>query len=291
MYRVTLCSALFSAALMIFPPMVHAQFLYWSDDADNTIKRAPIDGTGTIETLISTVGTVGGLAVDASGGYIYYADNTESQIWRARLDGSSAQMLYDVGIVSTPRGIALDPSNSHIYWLNNQQLRRGNFTGGSFETLRESMNYLPFEISIDPTNNRLYWSGFSQGRISRIDLDGMNASDPLITLPNNQALGTDTDSSFVYWVEFGNGILRRATLSGTGATTISSTGLDGPRTMVVDESNAVIYVANFNTENFCSMPLSGGACTEIRSGVGTAGFMDIGPGGVVPVSLSQFAVE
>ena len=75
----------------------------------NKIQRANLNGTN-IEDLVTNF-DIGAddLALDVSGGKMYWADNQEDKIYRANLDGSQIERLYAGGY---PIGIALAVGSS-----------------------------------------------------------------------------------------------------------------------------------------------------------------------------------
>ncbi|EPX56754.1 NHL repeat containing protein [Cystobacter fuscus DSM 2262] len=79
------------------------------------LVRFNLDGTN-LETLASNLGGLGvGLAVDSSGGKVYYSTRGNS-IYVANLDGSNATAL--VTNQTTVHGIALDVTAGRLYWAD-----------------------------------------------------------------------------------------------------------------------------------------------------------------------------
>ncbi|XXF80195.1 Ig-like domain-containing protein [Myxococcaceae bacterium GXIMD 01537] len=94
------------------------------------LVRFNFDGTN-LETLASNLGGQGvGLAVDSSGGKVYYATR-EKNIYVANLDGSNATTL--VTNQTTVQGIAIDVTAGRLYWVDwlGGLVRSANLADGS----------------------------------------------------------------------------------------------------------------------------------------------------------------
>ncbi|CAH1248461.1 LRP4 [Branchiostoma lanceolatum] len=86
-----------------------SDYVYWSDDHDDDIKRAHRDGSG-METIIDTGSSVAeGLALDHAGLNIYWSVRDAHAIYVANKDGSSARTLLTSPAIELPEGIVLDP--------------------------------------------------------------------------------------------------------------------------------------------------------------------------------------
>jgi hypothetical protein len=99
-----------------------ANYIYWST-LTNTIARAKLDGTGMNLKFITDTGVQSetvlsplpyGLVV--SGQYIYWANQADGAVGRAKLDGTEANKLFIQG-ADFPGGVAVD--DQYIYWANN----------------------------------------------------------------------------------------------------------------------------------------------------------------------------
>ena len=95
--------------------------VYWSNYSDNTIRRAPLSGGGTPDTLYDSAQGVNGplgLALDPAAGRIYWSNYGDDTIRGAPLSGGgNAQQLYDSADgVSVPVGLAIHPAAGLIYW-------------------------------------------------------------------------------------------------------------------------------------------------------------------------------
>ncbi|MCY3669433.1 MAG: hypothetical protein OXH81_27595 [Gemmatimonadetes bacterium] len=112
--------------------------MYWTHQTDETegtgkIQRANLDGSN-IETLISGLDKPFGLALDVTGGKVYWTGQDKIQrakIQRANLDGSNIEAL----VTAFPLGLALDLSGDKMYWTGGDKIQRANLDGSNIETL------------------------------------------------------------------------------------------------------------------------------------------------------------
>jgi sugar lactone lactonase YvrE len=87
--------------------------MYWTDFGTDKIQRANLDGTGVVDLVTAGLITPSGIALDVSGGKMYWTDggifspgDEDGRIQRANLDGTVVEDLV-TGLVN-PFGIALD---------------------------------------------------------------------------------------------------------------------------------------------------------------------------------------
>ena len=90
-----------------------AGYIYWTDRADNTVSRAPIEipagFTAATRTdrqiLVPNVAVAIGVALDLARGKVYYTSGSNGHGGRANLDGSGNEML--IPMAGNLTGIAL----------------------------------------------------------------------------------------------------------------------------------------------------------------------------------------
>ncbi|MYD63634.1 MAG: hypothetical protein F4W91_21560 [Gemmatimonadetes bacterium] len=70
------------------------------------MQRANLNGTG-VEDLVTGVTDPRGIALDISGGKMYWVDNGADKIQRANLNGTGVEDVLTTGL-TTPIGIALN---------------------------------------------------------------------------------------------------------------------------------------------------------------------------------------
>jgi hypothetical protein len=154
-----------------------ADSIYWSDPYDNTIRGAPLAGSGSVDTIFSAAPTVSdapwGLAIDAAAGRIYWTSRFGNKIQRAPLaPGGTAETLYgQTDGVNDPTGIAIHPAAGRIYWSNSGDatIRRAPLAPhGNVETLYSGSAegvVGPAGVAIDPAEGRIYWANAGDNTI------------------------------------------------------------------------------------------------------------------------------
>ena len=88
-----------------------ASMLYWTNSTAGTIQRANPDGS-QVQTLVSGLDDPEGIALDMSGGKIYWTES--DKVGRANLDGSQVQTLG----TETGSDLALDVAQGKMYLAN-----------------------------------------------------------------------------------------------------------------------------------------------------------------------------
>ena len=133
--------------------------MYWTDyegwrrTDTNKIRRANLDGSD-VEDLVTLRWHRNrpiGIALDVSGGKIYWTDLDTDKIQRANLDGSNIEDLVTrtTGLRS-PRGIALDVVSGKMYWTDygTDKIQRANLDGSDVEDLVTTGLDFPNSIAI-----------------------------------------------------------------------------------------------------------------------------------------------
>lgn len=98
---------------------VHGK-VYWTDvqsGGTGTIQRANLDGTH-IETILTGIDEANGLALDVSGGVMYWPELVTNRIQCAHLDGSDVRDV--IAGINDPTNVALDLVERKIYWTDSQ---------------------------------------------------------------------------------------------------------------------------------------------------------------------------
>ena len=88
-----------------------------------------------MEDLVTGLPINPGIALDVSGGKMYWTDHGLAKIQRANLDGSNVENV--VTGLSSPEGIALDLTNSKMYWTDygTDKVQRADLDGSGVEDL------------------------------------------------------------------------------------------------------------------------------------------------------------
>ena len=110
---------------------VAAGKFYWTEKEER-IRRANLDGSN-IETLVTGLGTLGGIAVAAD--KLYWTEQTGGSVGKiqcANLDGTRIETLASVR--SVPLGIAVDIIAQKLYWTNaSGKIKRASLNGKNIQ--------------------------------------------------------------------------------------------------------------------------------------------------------------
>ena len=82
-------------------------YVFWSDIAEQRIKRSFIDGTN-ITVFNNNVGVCEGLAVEWKSSLLYWTDTTHNSISVSDLEGNNSRVIVSASL-DQPRGLVLDP--------------------------------------------------------------------------------------------------------------------------------------------------------------------------------------
>jgi len=203
--------------------------------AGSTIYK--VDRNGVTSASFTAGGTVTGMDVDVSGGYLYWTESG-NQIRRSSLNFAGASSSLVSGL-SNVTALTIDPLGGKLYWSES-----GNQTviiksvrlvdlGGSSPTVttvlnrkvNSSGNSNIEDLEVDYSGGKLYFTDNSTGPdyIGVVDLSGGNVKkliDLSSTNPAPLGLAVDSARGRVYWGD--NSGVNRATLTGTGSTLIYS---------------------------------------------------------------------
>ena len=110
---------------------VAAGKFYWTETGDS-IRRANLNGSD-VETLVTGLGTLGGIAVAAD--KLYWTEQTGGSVGKiqcANLDGTRIETLASVR--SVPLGIAVDIIARKFYWTNTAgKIKRASLNGKNIQ--------------------------------------------------------------------------------------------------------------------------------------------------------------
>ena len=153
--------------------------MYWTEPVK--IRRSNLDGSG-VENLVTRAEIPFGIALDVSGGKLYWTDAGTAKIQRSNLDGSGVEDLVTTGL-ETPWGIALDVSGGKLYWADagTAKIQRSNLDGSGAENLVTTGLKSPLAIALDVSGGKLYWADTGTAKIQRSNLDGSGVEDLVTT--------------------------------------------------------------------------------------------------------------
>ena len=188
-----------------------------------------------------------GLAAAPSvGAFVYWANNGDTTIGRANLDGTGANQSFVAG-TARPAGVAVD--GAHVYWANFGQgdgttIGRANLDGTGVNQSFIGGATNPCGPAVDGAH--VYWAnnhGFVN-TIGRANLDGTGSDQNFIT-GANQPCGVAVDGAHVYWANYVGGsgtTIGRANLDGSAPNQSFITGANGPIGVAVNGTH--IFWAN-----------------------------------------------
>lgn len=178
--------------------------LFWTcmgipGKGDGGVYSANLDGSG-VKTIIAPEGTINTpkqLALDASGGYIYFCDREGSGVYRCKYDGTGLSKIVDNAqpqddvqdVLSWCVGVTVAPSLGRFFWTQKGPPKGGK--GRIFsakipspeqavveaESVRIVLGNLPepIDLEIDEVSRMLYWTDRGEipsgNSLCRIQLD------------------------------------------------------------------------------------------------------------------------
>ncbi len=200
------------------------------------IQRSNLDGSDVEDLVTTGLETPSGIALDVSGGKMYWTDTGTHKIQRSNLDGSGVEDLITTGVVH-PFGIALDVAGGKIYWANGwtDKIQRSNLDGSGVEDLVTTGLLTPSGIALDVAGGKMYWTDTGTDKIQRSNLDGSGVEDLVTTGLNNPfGIALDVSGDKMYWVDVRADKIQRSNLDGSGVEDLVTTGLNNPSGIALD---------------------------------------------------------
>lgn len=205
--------------------------VFWTElaflNAHIKFVRADLGDSGTVISLQSCAR---GIAIDSTNKKIYWtATNLTAGpgIYRANLDGSSAELLQFFGASSmhTPHGIAIDEKTQNLYWADFGSGEIDRASAAPQAPWQAIVTGLagPVGIALDPDSGFVFWADANAGSIGRSGLDGSGAMKIVVNCGSPQYLDVDRSSRRLFWTEFGAGLVRSSKYDGTDTITLAHT--------------------------------------------------------------------
>ena len=95
---------------------------------------------------------------------IYWSNQgTDNSIYRANLDGSNIEKIFQSGPgEEIPGSLVIDDINNKLYWYDvfNLSLKRSDLDGSNLESVIDNVPNGLFSLNINPFNGKLYWIDF-----------------------------------------------------------------------------------------------------------------------------------
>ena len=201
--------------------------MYWTDDGNNTIRRANLDGTQAEILAESPFATdPHGLVLDKTTDSLYWGDHTQDRIQWIQL--SDLYMLNAYTCFGTAdddvMAMVLDPSTRMMYFLTNCQKALHGF---DVDTVYKQMNLQtllsdPVGLALDATAGYLYYT--ECGKISRCRLDGSSPTTLISASGRQNGIALDLAGGKMYWTDSTAHRIKRANLDGTLIEDVLTTG-------------------------------------------------------------------
>ena len=263
-HRMVQIGAALSAVWMCAGP-TQAAWLYWTDKDANLIQRVNIGAETPVEVLLSAgdgLSDPRGIAVDPSGGRMYWAENGTGRIRRANLDGSHIQNLITSGL-GFPADVEIDVAGGKLYWADAALgvIRRANLDGTGIEDVRPGLNQ-PYYLNLDVAGGKMYWGEVANTMIHRANLDGTGAiEDVVIGLVRARDMALDLPNGMIYWADRDAAQIQRRPLAGGAVETLfdASDGLVRPHGLTLDLDAQIVYWADTNAHKVMGGNMDGGS--------------------------------
>ncbi len=168
-------------------------------------------GTGKLEALIG----------ESSFPPIYWISMETGTLHRL----IDAKVENLVPSVQNATALAIDEVSRKLYWTEKTshrtgRIRRASLDGSNVQLVKE-LTSVPHGIAIDTANSKLYLTN-SWGKVQRLNFDGSNFENSLITgLNSPKYIAPDVEGGKVYWTE-NPGIIQRANLNGSNIETLAT---------------------------------------------------------------------
>lgn len=190
-----------------------------------------------IVALLTTVILLLLLVKEANGNFVYWTNETETSIGRAKINGAGPNNSFITGL-NDPLGVAVD--SKFIYWAERgaDRIGRANLDGSgvnpNFITSASGVSN-PAGVAVTPTH--IYWANGSN-TIGRANLDGTGPVTNFITTTSGAHCGIAVDANFVYWTDTINpsNKIGRAPLDGSGSDPNFLTGISAECGVAADSS-------------------------------------------------------
>ena len=257
------------------------EWFYWLDTSQSVIQRSRLDGSGVVQTVVTSTdltATARDLAVDENNEYVYWADDGHNEIRRRRVDGTGSVETLVNSDITQPYGIALDLQ--YVYWadrsLNTIKRVRQDGTG-TVETLADSTDGVssPWALVIGFNGSYLYWHNQGDSTIRQVANFGSNTVTTLataVTVSGWNALAVSPHGSYVYWGE--SRAVKSVLTSGahtvaTLATNTTATPVSTPLAVAASRDGTHVYWAD-----------SGNSSIRRVRADGTGGFETVASSGI-----------
>jgi hypothetical protein len=215
-----------------------------------------------IVALLTTVILLLLLVKDANGNFVYWTNETETTIGRAKINGVGPNNSFITGL-NDPLGVAVD--SRFIYWAERgaDRIGRANLDGSGVNP-----NFIPTSAAVSNpsgvavTSTHIFWANGSN-TIGRANLDGSGPVPNFITTGSGAHCGIAVDANFVYWTDTNDpsDTIGRASLDGSGSDPGFITGIDAECGVAAD-SNFLYWGTDGAPHSVGRATIGGGGATN-----------------------------
>ena len=155
------------------------------------LQRLNTDGSHFQPNLITGLQSPRHLTLDATGGKVYWTEQTGNQsgkIQRANFDGTHVELVKE--LTSVPRGLGLDTAKNKLYLANAYgKIQRLNLDGSNYQPNLIRNLDAPESCAVDSAAGKVYW--IQQGSLRRANRNAKNIQTVV------SGLGDPTDLTLV----------------------------------------------------------------------------------------------
>jgi len=206
------------------------------------------DAAGNVASYVMTQATTASAPVDEAP-KIIWADQGRDMVLSANLDGTGIDtLLSDYRLnLDTPNYLTIDRARKKLYvsdWGTDRIIRMG-IDGSNPEVIISNPDVDgPVGMGFDNTGDRLFFLDQYTDRIQRSAPDG-SLIEQLITgvLNIGYGMAVDGEAHEMYWTDWGDTLVYRASMAGTNRTAIltSADGIVRPLGLAIDPNAHQIY--------------------------------------------------
>lgn len=216
--------------------------LYFEEQPFSTagsIKKCDINGMN-VSTIISTnINSPQGFQIDFNKQKIYWINGSNSNLYKANLDGSNEELVIDISSGSVfESSIDFGIDNKQIFWIDRYKsvITSANIDGTEIKTIVQDNLDEPYEVNVDNLNKKLYVVDYNHG-IFKSNIDGSQI-ELIVKTPYLRYFAID--STNLYYYNYTDKKIFKANLDGTNRIPILS-GLNSVYDIEIDKKNKIIY--------------------------------------------------
>ena len=259
--------ALLCVCLLPFAASAQTAKLFHGEYPGNRTFMTDLDGSNRRTLTSGTSSGILDIEVDKAGGHLYWTGFTSNGLYRSRLDGSGAALLYN--FIGNPFGLALDRANQRLFaggWTSGL-LQCGSMNGGGILTTLVNAGTQITDVEYNPSTGFLYYGVVGSG-IWRVQMGtgcAIVGSATRIVADSGRPYGIalDNASNKIWWTNFSLSRISRANLDGSSANLNFCSGLEQPTG--ISFLNNTLYYSDYGADRSFSTPASSCSPTQINT--------------------------